>query len=788
MQSAMLSNKYRYYLALFAVYYVGFLLIVPLGHFNPNVPTPASYSLTKIDKFDDTSYYMIAKSIIVDGDLNYSNEQLHDSSFYNLTPIGNPKQAAMIPIGPSILWSPFIFLANILTKLANYFLGAGLSTDGYSKIYIALATIGSSLYGFASLLLSFNILNRYFSPKIAFLSVITVFFGNSLFYFTYIRMLMSHTSEVFAIALFMLSYLRLLEKERFIDYLFLGFSSGFMVIVRYDNAIFLLFPMVDTVFALSHCFRKHQCEQLFTKLKYYSFSVFPFFLVILLQLVHFYIMSGSIIPPSLGTNHGALSQSFSSPINFSELLFSDSRNILWGQPIIIIGLLGCLIVPFTHNKKLGLSLIIVNIFCLCWLFWRPHYYWWGMAFGIRHLIKISLPLAFGYSAIITLIKKKRYLIFGLLSFGIITWEYIKIIQSPRILPILSHHYLYKACSNLYSIVWPISLNPFLGTECSYVRVLSKYAFNLNRFNFNDWCYLIILPITVFILGMLVLNIIFFGENLFTKYSRFERFALVSISSFFIFIFILGVSYPKKSDKEIYNDFRRGAVLSFAENKLSLSELLINQAYKFMPQGDPVLNGFQKLLKDDLFPNNFNEISARIFKIACNDTDPLVSKAGRELEKSYCYENIYTYNFGKQNVRKIMKKGWSTDEGPYPKIGFPAFVWAVGTNASLKLCLGNIFVDKTFKFRLFTFLHGQRMTIYMNNEKIKDIPINYGWHQYSIRVEKQIFHLGKNSMKFEFKRSQAPAEFDGTDSRKLSVAFDWLKIENLQNHLNKASNS
>ncbi|EFK05557.1 conserved hypothetical protein [delta proteobacterium NaphS2] len=81
---------------------------------------------------------MIAKSIIVDGDLDYSNEQLPGWAYADINSLGNPNQGVRIPIGSSILWSPFILFAHGFTLLFNYFFGSGLADNGYSPLYLLI--------------------------------------------------------------------------------------------------------------------------------------------------------------------------------------------------------------------------------------------------------------------------------------------------------------------------------------------------------------------------------------------------------------------------------------------------------------------------------------------------------------------------------------------------------------------------------------------------------------------------------------------------------------------------
>ena len=717
-------SKYRYYFYLLAVYFIGFLLITPLGRFNPGVPHAHSYSLVTIDRWDDTAYYMVGKSIIVDGDVDYSNEQLRKGAYYDLNSLGNTNQGTRIPIGPSILWSPFILLAHILTLLFNFFSGGGLAENGYSPLYLLVTCVGSSIYTFLSLLISYKILTRFFSPKISLLSVVTVFLGNSLFYNTYVRMLMSHSPEVFTIALFVLFFLNVVEKRGILDYLLLGISSGLLVIVRYDNAVFVILPLLHILFVFWSSLKSGRWHFLSVMLRNYSLAALVSFVVVLPQFLHYYIQSGAIIPNTLGGN---LSEAFDKLIGVKELFFSETRNILWGKPIILIGAIGSFMF-IRQNRLLGIGFSLIIVLGISWLFWRPHVYWWGMDFGIRHLIKLSLPLAFGYAAIMKSVNiRGRAALFSAFSFAIVLWEYLKIIQTPRITPILKEGFLKEAALKIPNLVTSDLPNVLTGTECSYLKVLTTYGLNLERFDGMDWSFLVILPLSILVLCLFLLRIFIYCEE--KSYSRrtILRIGVGAIIMFFSCLSILGLTYPEKPPIRIYNDFRKAGMLAYDAGNYGLSLRFFDKALTIKPESDPAVKRLLVFIKEGY------------------------------------------YDFGTSLARKYLKKGWSGNEG--------SFVWAVGTESEMDFdAKAGGLEDKTLAFRARPYPPGQSVSVIVNGKNVGNVKAKQGWQEYRLLIDSEQLKPGKNRITFKFKHAKSPAESGGRDSRKLAMAFDWLRLE------------
>lgn len=134
------------------------------------------------------------------------------------------------------------------------------------------------------------------------------------------------------------------------------------------------------------------------------------------------------------------------------------------------------------------------------------------------------------------------------------------------------------------------------------------------------------------------------------------------------------------------------------------------------------------------------------------------------------------DFGAPFTREVLREGWSGNEGPLPRIGFPTFVWAVGLKSVLDIYSESVEFHRDLVFRVNSYPAEQSMHVVFNGMEIDTIEILPGWNEYRVRIPSDNLRVGKNSLTFNFKRAQAPSERGGRDTRKLAMAFDWLKIE------------
>ena len=130
-------------------------------------------------------------------------------------------------------------------------MGGHVAADGYSTPYLWAMALGTALYGFLALWISFRLARKYVPERWAFLATLGIWFASSLPVYMYFNPSWSHAHSAFTVALFVWYWDRTRNGRT------LGRngscwvrSAGLMMDVYYPNAVLLLFPLLESLHGL----------------------------------------------------------------------------------------------------------------------------------------------------------------------------------------------------------------------------------------------------------------------------------------------------------------------------------------------------------------------------------------------------------------------------------------------------------------------------------------------------------------------------------------------------------
>ena len=221
----------NYYLKVFLL--VIFLLLLTKIDFRVT-----SYSNSS--SVDDASYMYHAYTIGHDFDLDYTNQIQITDEYTKLGFYFNGTQyVPKHPIGPGIFAAPFAFAGKLLQMLNT--------TTNFSENNIAffIYSLSSIFYFFTSILLISKVINN--SPKFNKTTPISIFYlllGSGLAYYSFERFSMTHTYEVFSIAvLFYVAYKNPNGDKAKINAI-IGFLPAVFLLIRWVNIFIFLIPFL----------------------------------------------------------------------------------------------------------------------------------------------------------------------------------------------------------------------------------------------------------------------------------------------------------------------------------------------------------------------------------------------------------------------------------------------------------------------------------------------------------------------------------------------------------------
>lgn len=207
---------------------------------------------------DGVGYYAFARSLLIEHRLDFENDWAAANATFRLgrtDPSGQVLREEYtitghlnnhFSVGPAILWSPFLVSAD-LGVLALDKLGAHIARDGFSKPYVIAMALGTALYGFLALFVSFRLARTYVAEGWAFLGAVGIWFGSSLPVYMYFNPSWSHAHSAFTVALFVWYWMRTRNIRNWKQSLMLGAMGGLMVDVYYLNAIVLLLVPLESI-------------------------------------------------------------------------------------------------------------------------------------------------------------------------------------------------------------------------------------------------------------------------------------------------------------------------------------------------------------------------------------------------------------------------------------------------------------------------------------------------------------------------------------------------------------
>lgn len=296
-------------------------------------------------------------------------------------------------LGMAVLYSPAFVTGHLLAK------HNGEDLTGYSPSYQWTLRWGSIIYSLLGLWLCRKNLRRFFSEWVTFVSLICIWFGTNLFYYTYSWGEMPHSYLFFLYSFFIWATLKFITDKKSTGLVWMGITGGMIVLIRPTGAIVCLFPLLYGINSV------HQLKErliLFISKPLYLFAAFLLFLIpILSQMIFWKIYKGAFTPYTYGEERFF----FNDPqiINF---IFSYRKGWLVYTPIMIFSLFG-MFTTFKNLKSFSIFLpvhFILNVYILSsWWAWS-----FDGSFGCRVLVESYAFLIFSFASFIAWVFNAGY--------------------------------------------------------------------------------------------------------------------------------------------------------------------------------------------------------------------------------------------------------------------------------------------------------------------------------------------------------------------------------------------
>ncbi len=371
-----------------------FLAITSIVTFSHNY---AYWNKDKVVQNDVISYYGYLPGIFIYKDLSMgflndpnARPSIAGSKFWYLeTPEGG--RYFKMPIGESIMMTPFFLMAHATS------ITMGLPSNGYNYVYDYFVVVSAWFYAFLAMLILSKILRHFGVRDFAIgLTILCLFLGTNLFYYSTLEAGMSHIYGFFLFVLGIHQTIKWHQQPSRWHSIALGLIIGMMIIVRPTNLFFALFPLFYNVASIQTL--KDKWKLFFTEWKNVMVVCVCAAAVVFIQLFAW----------KAGTGHWFIYSYGEQGFHFDRPeiwkgLFSYRKGWFLYSPVLLLAIPGFyLLWKRARNVFLpSLFVIVPTIYViLSWWCW-----WYGGSFGMRALIELSaimaIPLALLFDAMLT---------------------------------------------------------------------------------------------------------------------------------------------------------------------------------------------------------------------------------------------------------------------------------------------------------------------------------------------------------------------------------------------------
>lgn len=342
---------------------------------------------------DAIYYYVYARSVILDGDLDFTNDY---AGFDRNRAPDDPKRTGgsytdtgrplnQFSVGPAVFAAP-LFLAAHGLSIALDAAGVGIGADGFGPLeQLSFGLAGVLASGIAAWA-CYRIARRWFGIGASLGGVLLVWLGGSMTYYTLVSPTYSHAFDACAISLWV-AYWLLRDPATPRQWAVFGALAGAVTLIRWQEAAVMLLPLGWLAWDALRTRRLAPRAALLRGAAYGTAAVAVF----TPQMIAWYVNFGSLIAVPQGTDFFNLTQP-----GLWQVLFSTRHGLFTWTPAALVGLAG--LVPLARVAPRPAITGAVAFALLWYLNGTTRDWWGGEAFGQRRFLSLVPFLALGTAA------------------------------------------------------------------------------------------------------------------------------------------------------------------------------------------------------------------------------------------------------------------------------------------------------------------------------------------------------------------------------------------------------
>ncbi|MCX7717062.1 MAG: hypothetical protein N2111_01495 [Candidatus Sumerlaeaceae bacterium] len=378
---------------------------------------------------DGVQNYAYLRSLLFDGDLDFTNEYAHymsrhaewfDGKSIPRDPVtGLPIN--LYGVGNALLWAPWVLAAHGFGWVANA-AGAQFVLDGYSPLYAAAVGLASAVYAAVGLVLLSDLLARMAGPRRSLLAVSIVWLASPLFFYMLLHPSMSHANSFFAATLLLVLYL---GGDSLSRWAVMGAVAALMALVRFQDGALLAALAVGEV--ARFCEQRGHDQAMRSwwvgRLRRYGLFGLTAVAVGSLQLLAWQVLQGSALSgPRAYMDQGSFGLMI--PRYTLEVLFSPRHGLFYWHPGLMIGLVGLVAARGAPRVR---AMALAAFFAQLWVVASWSHWWAGASFGHRMFVSTLPFLAIGMALILPTAPRGQFTA-AVVAALLVLWNFGLIVQ------------------------------------------------------------------------------------------------------------------------------------------------------------------------------------------------------------------------------------------------------------------------------------------------------------------------------------------------------------------------
>ena len=357
----------------------------------PDAPRGDGVYRPVLARGDGHMMYLMARSTALDGDWRFDNDLARFGDPWRQRTTQTGRKAIAHPIGPALVWTPLIWIAQGGAVIANLF-GAAIELHGYTLWHQRFVFLSSALFACGAVLLGARLARRILGGAwSATYAAVAILLGTSLTYYATYMPSYAHAMDAFACAAFLFYWAITVGRSDRRRWLVLGVLLGIAMLVRVQElamgTVVVLEVAVETVRGRGR-WRASARWWLGG-----AAALAVTLLVFVPQLLEWHIVFGAVTELPQGAKYTRLE----APM-LAELLFAPRNGWFSTTPLAYAAVIGLGLVP-RRARLVGAGLIAavaiqvyLNSTILDW--------WGGAAFGQRRMCNVTLPLVVGLASLV----------------------------------------------------------------------------------------------------------------------------------------------------------------------------------------------------------------------------------------------------------------------------------------------------------------------------------------------------------------------------------------------------